>query len=91
MDILKSINTAQLFIKIRIQSKLKASMLRKKIRLKEIIIKNSILKIREILILKSKIQKEEIQHLDSFKLYLKRDQNQEETGEEIQDLVHYKK
>jgi hypothetical protein len=35
--------------------------------------------------------KEETQHLDFFKLYHKRDQNQEETEEEIQDLVHYKK
>jgi len=66
-------------------------MLKRKIKSKEILIKSLSLKARKIMILKLKIQIEEIQHLDSFKLYLKKDRNQEVTGEEIQDLVLYRK
>lgn len=91
MDIHKSINNTLLIIKIQIKTKLKVFLLKKKIRLKGIITKSLFPIIRKMLILKSIIQKEEIQHQDSFRLYLKRDQNQEETEEEIQDLVHYKK
>jgi hypothetical protein len=66
-------------------------MLKRKIKSKEMLIKSLSLKARKIMILKLKIQIEEIQHLDSFKLYLKKDRNQEGMAEEIQDLVLYRK
>ena len=88
-------NTAliQLIKEIMIQRKLKVFTLRRKIRLK-IIIKNLaglIHKLKKLLILKLKAQTEEIQHQDSFKLYHKKDLNQEGMEEEILDLELYRK
>jgi hypothetical protein len=91
MDIHKSINNTRPLRNIRNQSKLKVSMLKRKIKSKEILIKSLSHKARKIMIQKLKIQIEGIQHLDSFRLYLKKDRSQEGMGEEIQDLVHYKK
>ena len=91
MDIHKSINNIRPLRNIRNLLKLKVSMLKRKIKSKEMLIKSLSLKARKIMILKLKIQIEEIQHLDSFKLYLKKDRNQEGMAEEIQDLVLYRK
>ena len=88
-------NTAliQLIKEIMIQRKLKVFTLRRKTRLK-IIIKNLaglIHKLKKLLIRKLKAQTEEIQHQDSFKLYHKKDLNQEGMEEEILDLEPYRK
>ena len=76
-----------------IQRKLKVFTLKRKTRLK-VIIKNLaglIHKLKKLLILKLKAQTEEIQPLNSFKLYHKKDLNQEEMEEEILDLEPCKK